>query len=249
MMPLQERARRARERALIRAWEYRQRNHSHGVWFRLRRVLVDAGQLWVIDEREADRLEAPRRALTGESHPARAPEYPPGPGTSSGGMAPRSTGPESGRDLVDGLRRQDGEAFKEAYAVFERRHVLRMDDPPEWERLSLELFESDHRVYDLMTGGAEFPTGRASGEFDAWDVRPRLGEITPPTLLLSGRYDEATPAVMRSLNVGIPQSEWHILEESSHSCHTEEETRTLVLVADFLARVEAGVPVGRTRKE
>lgn len=65
MMPLQERARRARERALIRAWEYRQRNHSHGVWFRLRRVLVDAGQLWVIDEREADRLETAGR----EPHP------------------------------------------------------------------------------------------------------------------------------------------------------------------------------------
>jgi proline-specific peptidase len=152
-------------------------------------------------------------------------------------------------DAEQAAGRKDSEAFKEAYAVFERRHVLRMDDPPEWERLSLELFERDHRVYDLMTGGAEFPTAGAATEFDTWDVRPRLGEITPPTLLLSGRYDEATPAVMRSLRVGIPQSEWHILEESSHSCHTEEETRTLVLVADFLARVEASVPVGRSRKE
>lgn len=58
MMSLQERARRARERALVRSWEYRQRDHSHGVWYRLRRVLVDAEQLWVIDEQEADRLEA-----------------------------------------------------------------------------------------------------------------------------------------------------------------------------------------------
>jgi hypothetical protein len=65
MIPLQERARRARERAVIRAWEYRQRNHSHGVWYRLRRVLVDADQLWVIDGRDADRLEAGGR----EPHP------------------------------------------------------------------------------------------------------------------------------------------------------------------------------------
>ena len=152
-------------------------------------------------------------------------------------------------DAEQAAGRQDGEAFKAAYAVWERRHVLRMDDPPEWETAALELFEQDHRVYDVMTGGAEFPTGRAPAEFDAWDVRPRLGEVTVPTLLLSGRYDEATPAVMRPLHAGIVGSEWHVLEESSHSCHSEEETRTMVLVADFLARVEAGVVGGRDRKE
>ncbi len=42
---------------MIRSWEYRQREHSNGVWYRLRRVLVDAEQVWVIDETEADRLE------------------------------------------------------------------------------------------------------------------------------------------------------------------------------------------------
>jgi L-proline amide hydrolase len=152
-------------------------------------------------------------------------------------------------DAEQAAGRQDSEAFKAAYAVWERRHVLRMDHPPEWETLALTSFEHDHRVYDVMTGGAEFPTGGAPAEFDAWDVRPRLGEVTVPTLLLSGRYDEATPAVMRSLHDGIAGSEWHILEESSHSCHSEEETRTMVLVADFLARVEAGVVGGRDRRE
>ena len=54
---LHERARKVRERQLIRAWEYRQRNYSHGVWYRLRRVLVDAAEAWVIDDTDADRLE------------------------------------------------------------------------------------------------------------------------------------------------------------------------------------------------
>jgi proline-specific peptidase len=151
-------------------------------------------------------------------------------------------------DAEQAAGRKDSEAFKAAYAVWERRHVLRMDDPPEWESLALGLFERDHRVYDVMTGGAEFPTGGAPAEFDAWDVRPRLGEVTVSTLLLSGRYDEATPAVMRSLHAGIAGSEWHVLEESSHSCHSEEETRTMVLVADFLARVEAEIKGGSNRR-
>lgn len=130
-------------------------------------------------------------------------------------------------------------AFKEAYAVWERTHVLRMDTPPAWEAEALAMFEHDSRVYDLVTGGAEFPTGGSQAELDGWDVRPRLGEVAVPTLLLSGRYDEATPAVMSSLHRGIAGSEWHILEESSHSCHTEEEALTMLLVADFLARSEA----------
>ena len=131
-------------------------------------------------------------------------------------------------------------AFKEAYAVWERTHVLRMDEPPPWEAEGLEIFERDMRVYDLTTGGAEFPTEGTTFELADWDIRPMLGNVSAPTLLLSGRYDEATPAVMSTLLRGIAGSEWHILEESSHSCHTEEEALTMLLVADFLARIEGG---------
>ncbi len=129
-------------------------------------------------------------------------------------------------------------AFEEAYAVWERTHVLRVDPPPPWEQESMHLFERDSRVYELTTGGAEFPTGGSLAELQGWDVRPRLGEVRVPTLLLSGRHDEATPAVMSTLHRGIAGSEWHVLEESSHSCHTEQEALTMLLVADFVARNE-----------
>jgi hypothetical protein len=55
---LHERVRRMRERALIRTWEYLQRNYAKGVWFRFRRVLVDAAQAWIVDDRDADRIES-----------------------------------------------------------------------------------------------------------------------------------------------------------------------------------------------
>jgi hypothetical protein len=54
---LHERVRLIRERSLVRAWEYRQRAYSKGVWFRFRRVLVDAAEAWIIDEADADALE------------------------------------------------------------------------------------------------------------------------------------------------------------------------------------------------
>lgn len=55
---LHERVRRIRERALVRSWEYRQRNHAKGVWQLLRRVLVDAAEAWIIDDRDEERLES-----------------------------------------------------------------------------------------------------------------------------------------------------------------------------------------------
>ncbi|MGE5347167.1 MAG: hypothetical protein ACM3JH_14535 [Acidithiobacillales bacterium] len=41
---------------LARAWDFRQRRHARGVWFRLRRVLADASAAWVISDDDARRL-------------------------------------------------------------------------------------------------------------------------------------------------------------------------------------------------
>ncbi len=54
---LHSRARKVRAQAVIRAWEYRQRKHSKGVWFRLRRVLADAELAFAVPPFEIIRLE------------------------------------------------------------------------------------------------------------------------------------------------------------------------------------------------
>jgi hypothetical protein len=54
----ERRIRQYRQRALVRAWEYRQRNHAHGVWYRLRRVLARTKTAYVISSEEAERLIA-----------------------------------------------------------------------------------------------------------------------------------------------------------------------------------------------
>ena len=55
---LDRRLRQYRSRMVIRAWEYRQRRHARGVWFRLRRLLADADRAYVIDEADVGRLLA-----------------------------------------------------------------------------------------------------------------------------------------------------------------------------------------------
>lgn len=55
---LERRARAFRSRLQVRAWEYRQRDHTKGTWLRLARLLADAEAVYEISEEDADRLTA-----------------------------------------------------------------------------------------------------------------------------------------------------------------------------------------------
>jgi hypothetical protein len=64
MTPALERRLRAhRARVLIRSFDYRQRHHAGGVWFRLRRVLADASAVYAVSEQDAQRLLAEGRRI------------------------------------------------------------------------------------------------------------------------------------------------------------------------------------------
>ncbi len=47
-----------RSRVTIRRFEYRQRHHARGVWFRLRRLLALAAEAYAVPREEGDRLIA-----------------------------------------------------------------------------------------------------------------------------------------------------------------------------------------------
>lgn len=55
---MQQRARRVSAQSVVRRWEYRQRAHAKGVWFRLRRLLASARSAWSISEEDARDLLA-----------------------------------------------------------------------------------------------------------------------------------------------------------------------------------------------
>ncbi len=80
---------------------------------------------------------------------------------------------------------------------------------------------------------------RGAGKIIDWDVTDRLGEIRVPTLLLSGRYDEVTPACVETVHQGIAGSEWVLFDHSSHMPHLEETERFMQVLIEFLSRVEA----------
>lgn len=55
---LERRLRQMRSRVLIRGYRFRQLGHADGVWFRLRRALANAREVWAISPRDAGQLAA-----------------------------------------------------------------------------------------------------------------------------------------------------------------------------------------------
>lgn len=127
----------------------------------------------------------------------------------------------------------DSEEYQQAMMAFYERHVCRIVPFPESVQRAFERMGT--QVYHTMNGPSEF---HVIGRLKDWDIRHRLGEITIPSLLTSGRYDELTPYQAEIVHRGIPGNEWVIFEESSHLPHVEEQERYLAVLDDFLRRME-----------
>jgi L-proline amide hydrolase len=143
-------------------------------------------------------------------------------------------------EIEDTLRRHeeagttDDPEYMEACLVFYGRHVCRIEWPPEVTE-AFAWIDRDPTVYHTMNGPSEF---HVIGSIRDWQSKDRLGEIDVPTLLVSGRHDEATPALQQVLLDGIAGSEWVCFEESSHMPHVEERERYMQVVGDWLVRYD-----------
>jgi len=123
--------------------------------------------------------------------------------------------------------------YEQACMVFYARHVCRLDPWPPEVVEGFAWIERDPTVYHTMNGPSEF---HVVGSIKDWQSRDRLGAIEVPTLLVSGRHDEATPALQETLRDGIAGAEWVLFDESSHMPHVEERERYMQVVGDWLAR-------------
>jgi proline-specific peptidase len=128
----------------------------------------------------------------------------------------------------------DSPEYKEAYRVFSLRHICRIDPRPEC--VTRMATKPGDEVYKTMWGLSET---KVTGTLKDWNIVSRLAEINVPTLVVGGRYDEATPALTETIHRGILGSEWVIFENSSHFPHIEETESYLQVLVQFLNRIEA----------
>jgi L-proline amide hydrolase len=89
---------------------------------------------------------------------------------------------------------------------------------PECVRRTFEKVARDPEVYAVMNGPSEF---HVTGVIRDWDIVARLGEIRIPTLVVSGRHDEATPAIAETFRIA----------ESPRRCIFDEDMRGIPLTS------------------
>jgi len=119
--------------------------------------------------------------------------------------------------------------YQSAILGFYREHVCRMSPWP--AGLERSFAEAGYEVYTSMNGPSEFTV---TGTLKTWDISGRLGEITVPTLLVGGRYDECRPGHLEEMHRRIAGSRLEIIEDASHLCFAERPGEFNDLVNSFL---------------
>ncbi len=125
----------------------------------------------------------------------------------------------------------DDPAYKAATDWVYARHVCRVVPNPPEVAASFAQMALDPTVYHTMNGPNEF---FVVGTLKNWDITPELHKINVPTLIISGRHDEATPTCVQPYKDHIKGSKWVIFEDSSHMPHVEEKALCMATVGAFL---------------
>lgn len=91
-------------------------------------------------------------------------------------------------------------------------------------------------IFETMFGPSDF---HIVGTIRDWDVFERLPEISSPTMLLAGRYDECVPEHMFAMHQRIAGSRFELFESSAHMPFIEEPDKFDAVMRDFLRRHDA----------
>ena len=101
---------------------------------------------------------------------------------------------------------------------------------------TIAQMEAEPTVYHTMNGPNEF---HVLGTLRGWSIIDRLPQITAPTLVIAGEFDEATPATWQPYVDHISGAESHVFPDTSHCSHLEKPEEFRAVVAAFLASHDA----------
>ncbi|MEZ5866499.1 MAG: proline iminopeptidase-family hydrolase [Geminicoccaceae bacterium] len=121
--------------------------------------------------------------------------------------------------------------YQAASRIFYGEHLCRVVPLPDEVQRTIDWIGYDPTVYGTMNGPTEF---LVIGKLKDWSIEDRLHEVEVPTLVISGRHDEATPRVVEGYATGIKGAVRRIFEGSSHMPHIEEQAACLLTVSAFL---------------
>jgi L-proline amide hydrolase len=115
---------------------------------------------------------------------------------------------------------------------FYRRHVCRVVPMPQDFVDTEKQMEAEPTVYHTMNGPNEF---HVLGTLRGWTIIERLHQITAPTLVIAGEFDEATPATWAPYTEHIADVRSHVFPDASHCSHLEKPEEFRGVIAEFLS--------------
>lgn len=122
------------------------------------------------------------------------------------------------------------EEYLKANEEFMLRHCAGVPDPDGPECLTRAKV-SGKEAYVIGWGPNEFTP---LGNLRDFEYRDRLGEITQPSLIISGINDLCTPVVAKTMYDGIPNAKWELFRESRHACFVEETEKYIEIVNKWM---------------
>lgn len=129
----------------------------------------------------------------------------------------------------------DSEVYRDAMKTYYARHVLRNQTRAR-QRREIEN-EHGNNVYEYMWGISEF---YATGTLKDYERVDELPNISCPTLLICGQYDEAQPRTARRYTRMIPNARFVEIKNASHAILGERPKPLLKSIRQFVRDVDQG---------
>jgi proline iminopeptidase len=125
------------------------------------------------------------------------------------------------------------EEYHTASREFFRRFINRMDPLPEpFNRARMKM---NFEMYNYMWGLSEY---KVNGTLKKFDISKKLHQVRVPVLLISGRYDEATPESLQYFKRMFPAAQTRIFENSAHFPFWNERDAYMDAVSRFMRSTE-----------
>lgn len=131
----------------------------------------------------------------------------------------------------------NNDRYESAVKAFYCRHILRMDPMPDqvWKALN-----SENQSYQVMWGSNEF---NFTGNLRYWERTNDLHQIQMPTLIISGEFDESTPAVNQVMHKALRNSKWITMPGCSHLPNLENPDHYIGHISEFLDQIYQDRPM------
>ena len=113
---------------------------------------------------------------------------------------------------------------------FVRDHVAKKKDK-KYKFVRKRFPKTNREIYEKMWGKSEL---FGTGTLKDWNTIPNLKYINNKTLIISGKFDESTPAINELMNKEIKNSSWLLLESSHHIGYAEEPELVLEAITKFM---------------